>query len=433
MGAEASAVIQTVGRYDLLEKIAEGGMGTVYRGRSQATGEIVAVKLVAPQMANNEVFRQRFEKEYNVARSLDHPNIVRALDFGHEGGRAFLVMEFVEGESLGARLEREKLLPEPEAVKLIGQAAQGLQAAHQRGLVHRDIKPDNILVTRAGQVKIADMGLVKELDTNINLTRTGRGLGTPHFMAPEQFRDAKNADVRCDIYSLAATLYMMVTGQMPFQALGPLEAWMKKINNDLAPPRKVNKNVTERTDAAIRRGMSADPDQRPSSCAEFMEDLTGKSTRRLALPKGDLAPQDLWYLIYKDEDGVPHMVKGTAVAIRRSLKEGLLGDASNVRAGRTKQGSFESLRNLVEFRDLVPEAAAPRTRPKAAPQTPPVQSVRVTPAGARRPASPAAAQKSDLRIPMDAKPSRIREWVRLGILIAVAVGISVALTLWLHG
>src|SRR5262249_34870638 len=152
-------------------------------------------------------------------------------DFGHEQGLPYLVMEFVEGETLGQRIEREGRLTEDEAIRVIAQVAQGLQKAHRLGLVHRDVKPDNILLTRDGQAKLTDLGLVKDADSDLNLTRTGRGLGTPIFMAPEQFRRAKDADARCDIYSLAATLYMMVTGTLPFEACGPLDAWMKKINN----------------------------------------------------------------------------------------------------------------------------------------------------------------------------------------------------------
>ena len=129
---------------------------------------------------------------------------------------------------------------------------------------------------------------MKELEADLNLTRTGRGLGTPHFMAPEQFRNAKNADVRCDIYSLGATLYMMVTGELPFKSNGPLDAWMKKINNELEPPRKVNRDLSERVDWAIRRAMSPDPVQRPESCREFVEDLTGQSTE-ITLQRGHRA------------------------------------------------------------------------------------------------------------------------------------------------
>jgi serine/threonine protein kinase len=346
---------QSVGRYDLVEKIAEGGMGTVYKARHQETGQLAAIKIVPAHLAKNPILLKRFEQEYNAAKTLDHANIVRALDFGQTGGCPYLVMEYVDGESLGQRLEREHHLPESEAIRIIAQVAQGLYRAHKKGLVHRDVKPDNVLLTSDGQVKLADLGLVKEIDTDLNLTRTGRGLGTPHFMAPEQFRNAKNADVRCDIYSLAATLYQMVTGELPFKSNGPLDAWMKKINNELSPPRSLMPSLSERVDWAIRRGMNPDPNQRPASCREFVEDLTGHSTRKITPALDGEGKGEVWYLVYKDEDGVVHTVKGTTVGIRRSLKEKLLGDAANVRASRTKGGPFEPLRSHPEFRDLALE------------------------------------------------------------------------------
>jgi serine/threonine protein kinase len=173
-------------------------------------------------------------------------------------------------------------------------------------------------------------------------------------MAPEQFRNAKKADERCDIYSLGATLYMMVTGEAPFKSYGPLDSYMKKIENDLAAPRQLVPTLSERMDWAIQRAMSADPETRPASCREFVEDLTGRSTRKVGSNVSTSAgQQDTWYLVYKDEEGTTHTVKGTIAGIRRSLKEGLLGDASNVRAARTKSGEFQSLRSFPEFRDLV--------------------------------------------------------------------------------
>src|SRR6266446_4319043 len=137
--------LQKVGDYDLVEKIAEGGMGTVYKGRHRVTGDAVAIKVAPPQLAANPVYAKRFEQEYNAARTLLHPNVVRALDFGREGLSPFLVMEFVEGETLGQRLEREGRIPEAEAIRIISQLADGLHRAHLLGLVHRDVKPDNIM------------------------------------------------------------------------------------------------------------------------------------------------------------------------------------------------------------------------------------------------------------------------------------------------
>ena len=374
MGLETvQGAMQTIGNYDLVDKIAEGGMGAIYRGRDRRSGQVVAIKIMPAHMAANPVLLKRFEQEFRAASRLDHPNIVRALDYGDSGSSPFLVMEFVEGESLGQKLEREGRMPESEAIKIIAQVAQGLHRAHKQNLIHRDVKPDNILIRIDGVAKLADLGLVKEADTDLNLTRTGRGLGTPHFMAPEQFRNAKGADTRCDIYSLGATLYMMVTGDLPFKSSGPLDAWMKKIQNDLVPPRKAVPELSERVNWAILRAMSADAEQRPRSCREFIEDLTGHSTRRLpSAGGGGASSQDLWYLIYRDDDGQTHTVKGSTTAIRRSLKDGVLGDAGNVRASRIKTGPFESLRDFPEFRDLL-ISAAPLPVPGSGPATPRIE------------------------------------------------------------
>jgi eukaryotic-like serine/threonine-protein kinase len=360
MGAETSkGPMQSVGHYDLLQKIAEGGMGTIYRGRDRRDGRIVAVKIMPPHMAANPVLLKRFEQEFKAAKKLDHPNIVRALDFDDTASSPYLVMEFVEGESLGQQLERKGAMAESDAIKVIAQVAQGLHRAHKIGLIHRDVKPDNVLVSTDGVAKLADLGLVKEAETDLNLTKTGRGLGTPHFMAPEQFRNAKNVDVRCDIYSLGATLYMMVTGELPFKSSGPLDAWMKKIQNDLRPPRDIVPALSERVNWAILRAMSADADQRPNSCREFIEDLTGHSTKRVPAEGGSAPAQsELWYLVYKDDEGATHTVKGSGQAIRRSLRDGLLGDAANIRCSRAKAGPFDPLRDFPQFRDLLVTAAA---------------------------------------------------------------------------
>jgi serine/threonine protein kinase len=208
-------------------------------------------------------------------------------------------------------------------------------------------------------------------------------------MAPEQFRNAKNADVRCDIYALGATLYMMVTGEMPFRSNGPLDAWMKKIHNEMTPPRELVPDLSERVDWAIRRAMSADPEKRPTTCREFVEDLTGHSTRKITPAENSGPSADLWYLVYKDDLGATHTVKGTTTAIRRSLKEGLLGDASNVRASKEKTGPFDPVRSYPEFRDLVvvPGALDTPTTSNSTPKTPiPVSDFN----GRHRPLSAAA-------------------------------------------
>jgi serine/threonine protein kinase len=329
---------------------------------------------------------------------------------------------------LGAKLDREGRMPEADAIKIIAQVAQGLHRAHKHNLVHRDVKPDNILVRTDGVAKLADLGLVKETDTDLNLTKTGRGLGTPHFMAPEQFRNAKNADIRCDIYSLGATLYQMVTGELPFRSNGPLDAWMKKIQNDLTTPRKLVPTLTERVDWAILRAMSPDPNQRPGSCREFIEDLTGHSTRRVATTDSSTPNQELWYLVYKDEKGETHTVKGSTSAIRRSLKDGLLGDASNVRASRIKSGPFDTLREHPEVRDMVVSAAA-LPMPSASTPRPigPTESTVVSPSSAKPNSMPSGSSPRPHITLHTGHPGHDGgvEWVKWLLLLGLAIGSAV--------
>jgi serine/threonine protein kinase len=397
--------LQSLGNYDILAKLAEGGMGAVYKGRSRATGELVAIKVLPPLTAKNPVLLKRFQQEFNAAHQLNHPNVVKAIEYCGTGPSPFLVMEFVEGESLGQKIERDGAMSEERAIAVLAQVCQGLHRAHKNHLIHRDVKPDNIMVTVDGIAKLTDLGLVKDADNELNLTKTGRGLGTPHFMAPEQFRNAKNVDIRCDIYSLGATLYMMLTGEVPFGKIGPLDCWMKKIRNDFIPPRELNPNISDRADWAIRRSMSGDADQRPSSCREFIEDLTGVTIRGQSVLT-EQAPAvkavDVWYLVYKDDMGETHTVKGTTEGIRRALKEDLLGDASNVRACRTKSGPFQPLKGHPEFRDLVVEPAPmPTATTNASSTSNPILGAKSTPVSSKLPTA-ASGLRPSLRPDPDA-------------------------------
>jgi serine/threonine protein kinase len=256
--------------------LAEGSMGKVYKAHDGATGAAVAIKIAAPELVRDAVLLKRFEQEFRSASKLSHPNLVRSLEFGWEGSKPFMVMELIDGEDLWARIERLGRLSEAEALRTIVRVARGLHEAHQRGIIHRDIKPQNILLSMDGQAKLADLGLSKDLESEVELTRPNRGLGTPNFMAPEQFSDAKHAGVRCDIYSLGATLYMGLTGQLPF-AGSNLGAILKlKLANELIPPRKLVPSLSERVDRAVRRALLVDPERRHASCLEFIAALTGE-------------------------------------------------------------------------------------------------------------------------------------------------------------
>lgn len=262
------------GKYEVVDKIGEGGEAEVYRAKHVSTGELVAVKAALPGVANDAIHRQRFEQEYRVASRLRHPAIVRALEFGEAEGRPFIVLEYVDGIDLWDYIVERGRLRSEEAVRLITQVAEGLHEAHQKGIIHRDVKPNNILITPTGLAKLADLGLVKDLDADLDLTRTRSGLGTPNFMAPEQFGDAKRVGVPSDVYSMGGTLYMAVTGEMPFTGKAVGIILKKKLANDLKPPKELVRSIPAHLDLAIRRSLRADPHQRQSSCLEFIQTLS---------------------------------------------------------------------------------------------------------------------------------------------------------------
>ena len=265
-----------VGPYHLEKPLGRGGAGTVYKSLNRLTGMPVAVKLLDANLLSDSRRQYRFAQEFQAASKLDHPNIVRALDFGMDGGQGYLVMEYVDGETLGDLIDRTGRLPEADAVRIIMQVAQGLGYAHRRKIIHRDVKPDNILIRKDGQVKLTDFGLAKDLTSARHVTQAATALGTPHFMAPEQYENAKNATPASDIYALAATLYTALTGTVPFDSVQSLLSLAKKLSDEPPSVRAVVPAVSEHVDAAVRRGLNADPLKRPNSCLKFCRLVAGE-------------------------------------------------------------------------------------------------------------------------------------------------------------
>jgi serine/threonine-protein kinase len=289
----SQAAPERVGGYPISGVIGSGSLGTVYKGQDATTGKSVAIKVVKWEVTSDPVLRMRFVQECKAASILDHPHAVKVLDFGLDGNKPFLVMEYVEGVSLAQRLEKEKRLPEQEAVRLTTQVGQALHHAHLRRLIHRDVKPGNVMIDGQGDARLIDLGLVKVLDSDLDLTQTRHGLGTPHFMSPEQFEDAKRADERSDLYSLAATLYALVTGQLPFRAgnshaLGTI--YKKKVANQITPPRQVVPELSEGLERAVLRALRADRAERQASVLEFLEALRVAAAPRPAAPEPKPAP-----------------------------------------------------------------------------------------------------------------------------------------------
>ena len=354
-----------LGGYTLEAEVGRGGMGSVYRAVSPE-GETVALKLLASHLVGNIVQTQRFRQEYRLAARIQHPNLVKAMDLGEDGNALFFAMEFIDGDSVGALLKRNGHFPEDEALRICAEVADALEAAHAAGMIHRDVKPDNIMVCHDGRVKVADMGLAKDtFGDDLGLTKTGRGLGTPHFMAPEQFKEAKNADPRCDVYSLGATLYMMVTGHLPFRANNPLDAYKKKSENDYTPPTDHTPDLSASVAKAIQKAMDGDPARRPQSMREYA---------RLLRSAGGGAPAELWYVIYSDAEGARRKVKGTEELVVQYIRQGRIG--ADATGARSKSGPFGSLRLDPLFKEHFAEAAilkatkAP-TKPVAAKATVP--------------------------------------------------------------
>ena len=265
-----------IGRYKLLKEIGRGGMGRVFKAVTP-TGKVVAIKTLAPHLIDQQVERARFHREADIAINLDHPNLVRAIEVGEADGQFYFVMEYVAGASLARRIKRHGKFVETEAVRIIVAVARALHKAHQLGLVHRDVKPANILLGNDGTVKLADLGLAKKLDEDLDLTQPDKGLGTPLFMAPEQLRDAKHADVRCDIYSLGQTLYTLVTGEYPFRGAGVVETFLRKTNGTFTPAEQITPELGADTARTIALAMSSSPDERPQSAREFVDILLGRT------------------------------------------------------------------------------------------------------------------------------------------------------------
>lgn len=261
------------GEYELLDKIGQGGMSSVYKARHTVTGEIVALKIASRAVINDPHLSRRFELEHNLAHPLNHANLVKVISNGKCEQVPYLVMEYIDGPSLAQILKIHARLSEHDAADIMLSTADAVTYLHQKAIIHRDIKPANIILNSAGDAKLADLGLIKNLESLSRLTRSNIGLGTIQFASPEQFDDARGADARADIYSLAATLYVLVTGFAPFGKGSMLHVLNRKLQNQFDPPSSKIGNLNPAIDAVIRAGLQADRDKRPASVAEFIGPL----------------------------------------------------------------------------------------------------------------------------------------------------------------
>ena len=260
------------GDYEILAELGAGGMGRVYRAKDLTLERSVALKTLAPQFGSDTGFVQRFLKEARAAARLNHPNIVQIYDFGQVGETYYLAMEYVDGHSLGAYLRRGHF-SERDAILVIRHACRALAIAHAEGLVHRDIKPDNLMLTSKGEVKLVDLGIAKRVDEDQSLTQTGQAVGTPHYISPEQIRGTRDVDARADIYSLGATLYHLVTGHTPFRGTSGALVMSMHLAQPLADPRTYVAGLSEGLCRVIRKMMAKDRGERYADVDTLDRDL----------------------------------------------------------------------------------------------------------------------------------------------------------------
>ena len=265
---------QQIPGFQIISKIGQGAMAVVFKAKQLSLDRIVAIKVLPKRLSENPEFVERFYREGRAAARLNHPHIVQAFDVGEAGGYHYFVMEFIDGNTVYDLLEDGQPMQEPDAIRLILQAARALEHAHALGLIHRDVKPKNLMLTKGGVLKLADMGLAREMDDSATATaEAGRAYGTPYYISPEQIRGEIIIDARADIYGLGATFYHMVTGKVPFDGGTPSAVMHKHLKEPIVPPDHVNHALTSGLGEIIEVMMAKSSDDRYRSMTEVISDL----------------------------------------------------------------------------------------------------------------------------------------------------------------
>jgi serine/threonine protein kinase len=270
----SSKMIGTVlsGRYRLEAKLGSGGMSTVYLARDTTLDRPVAVKVMHREMSEQADQLERFRQEARAVAKLSHPNVVSVIDAGEDGGYPYIVFEYVEGETLKTRINRIGALDTQEALAYAIEIGRALTVAHARKMVHRDIKPQNVMIDAEGRAKLTDFGISRQLEKD-GLTATGRVLGTTDYVAPEQAM-GRGSDQRSDIYSLGVVLYEMLTGGVPFEAESQVGVAMKHVNEELPDVQAQRPELSAATALVVERGTAKDPAQRYADIGEMIDDLS---------------------------------------------------------------------------------------------------------------------------------------------------------------
>jgi len=271
---QSKAVAHQIPGYKIIGKLGAGAMAIVYKAKQLSLNRDVAIKILPKRFSENPEYVERFYREGQAAGKLNHNNIVQAIDVGEAGGYHYFVMEYVEGKTIFDDIAAGTVFPEQDAIDIIIQVARALAHAHSCGLIHRDVKPKNIMINKDGIVKLADMGLARETaDIETAKTEAGRAYGTPYYIAPEQIRGEIDVDGRADIYGLGATFYHMVTGTVPFKAEDPSDVMRKHLREKLIPPDHINRSLSAGVSEIIEVMMAKKREDRYSTVEELLNDL----------------------------------------------------------------------------------------------------------------------------------------------------------------
>lgn len=305
-------------RYEILEKIGEGGMATVYKARCNILKRYVAVKVLREEFTTDEEFIRRFNTEAQAAASLTHPNIVSIFDVGHEDNIYYIVMELVQGKTLKEIINEDGVLPWKWSVNIAIQVASALETAHKNNIVHRDIKPHNIIITEDGIAKVTDFGIAKAV-SNSTITAFGTTIGSVHYFSPEHARGGYT-DAKSDIYSLGVVMYEMLTGRVPFDADTPVSIALKHMQEKPVEPMKLNPSIPFAINKIIMKAMEKEPSLRYQNATEMLKDLS----MALKDPEGGFVKSNAEKLQYTQR--VPVLGEDPQVEMRKENKKGKLAE-----------------------------------------------------------------------------------------------------------